>query len=379
MRQWHRADTGDDVLGPLIKLASEFAKRELAEGREAHDGFPFGPFWADVVGRAFEVGFFGINVPEERGGSGLGARALAFVLEELAQADASLAAIIFTHAAAHEIIRAASGDADCRDVYQALAAHLKKPVAFQPYATAGGVIGPVAHTAHDKTLLSGSASFLVLGGLAEYAVIPAGDSWGDGFSYYLLNVKGRGVEVSEPVVSLGLHACPAVDAVLDRAEGVLLGGRGKGPDYFQKMYDRMSLPAAAISMGIMKGSFNEALSYAKDRYQGGRQIVDWPEVRMILSKMAAQIETGHAALDRAAGLLESASAGWASAAAAAALETGEASVSVATDGVQLLGGNGYMKDYGQEKRMRDAAQARALLGMSGVRRLELIAGMIEAT
>jgi alkylation response protein AidB-like acyl-CoA dehydrogenase len=378
MREWSRPDTGEGVLGPLISLAVDFAKRELAEGREAHDSFPFGPFWSDVMERAFDVGFFGISIPEEHGGSGLGPGALAYVLEELGRTDASLAAMIFTHAAAHEIIRAASEHADCREIYRAVAAHPKKPLAFQPYATLGEAIGPTAEVISGKALLSGSATYLVLGGMAEFAVVPARDSEGDNFSYYLLSLKGAGVELLKPVVSLGLHACPAVDAVLHRAEGVLLGSRGKGPYYFRRMCPRMALPAAAMSLGIMKGSFSEALSYAKDRHQGGRQIIDWPEVRMILSGMAAQIETGHAALDRAARLLESASAGWESAAAAAALEIGEASVSVTTDGVQILGGNGYMKDYGQEKRMRDAVQARALLGMTGVRRLELIAGVIEA-
>ena len=375
MRQWSRTDNGDEVLGSLIRLAADFSKKELSERREAHDCFPFGPFWTEVVERAFDVGFFGISIPEECGGSGLGVGALAFVLEEMGRTDASLAAVIFTHAAAHEIMHAASEDADGRDTYRALAAHPKKPVAFQPYATSGDEIGPVAGTASGRTLLSGSASNLVLGGLAGFAVVPARDPEKDGFSYYLLDLKGSGIELSEPVICLGLHACPAVDAVLNSAEGLLLGGHGKGPDYFQRMYRRMSLPAAAISLGIMKGSFSEALSYARDRYQGGRQIIDWPALRMILSEMAAQIETGHASLDRAAGLLESASPGWEAAAAAAALEIGEASVRVATDGVQVLGGNGYMKDYGQEKRMRDAAQARALLGITGVRRLALIAEM----
>ncbi len=378
MRQWAHAGMDDDLLRPLVNLASEFAKRELIEKREAHDNFPFSPFWADVVERAFDVGFFGINIPEEQGGSGLGPKALAIVLEELGRMDASLAAAIFTHAAAHEIIRAASEDADSRDIYRALAAQPKRPVAFQPYVTLGETIGPVAETEHGKTVLSGSADFLVLGGVAEFAVIAARDSEGEDFSYYLLNLKLTGVRLSKPVVSLGLHACPAVDAVLDKAEGILLGIPGKGPDYFRKIYPRMSLPAAAISLGIMKASFSEALSYAEDRYQGGRQIIDWPEVRMILSEMAAQIETGHAAIDRAAELIESASPGGEAAAATAALEVGEASVHVTADGVQILGGNGYMKDYAQEKRMRDATQARALLGMTGIRRLELIAGMIES-
>jgi alkylation response protein AidB-like acyl-CoA dehydrogenase len=62
---------------------------------------------------------------------------------------------------------------------------------------------------------------------------------------------------------------------------------------------------------------------------------------------------------------------------AAAIHISEMACSATSEGVQLLGGNGYMKDYGQEKRMRDAWQARSLLGMSGLKKMKYIERIIE--
>jgi alkylation response protein AidB-like acyl-CoA dehydrogenase len=62
---------------------------------------------------------------------------------------------------------------------------------------------------------------------------------------------------------------------------------------------------------------------------------------------------------------------------AAVVHIGDLACTATTEGVQLLGGNGYMKDYGQEKRMRDARQARSLLGMSGLKKMRCIDTIIE--
>jgi len=64
--------------------------------------------------------------------------------------------------------------------------------------------------------------------------------------------------------------------------------------------------------------------------------------------------------------------GWEKTARAVAIHIAEMACRATVDGVQLLGGNGYMKDYGQEKRMRDAGQAQCLLGMAPVRKMDLI-------
>jgi alkylation response protein AidB-like acyl-CoA dehydrogenase len=75
--------------------------------------------------------------------------------------------------------------------------------------------------------------------------------------------------------------------------------------------------------------------------------------------------------------LDTGVAGWEETARAVAIHVAEMASRATVDGIQLLGGNGYMKDYGQEKRMRDANQAQCFLGMAPVRKMDLINRIIK--
>jgi alkylation response protein AidB-like acyl-CoA dehydrogenase len=132
-----------------------------------------------------------------------------------------------------------------------------------------------------------------------------------------------------------------------------------------------------MSLGIMTGSFLEALQYTKDRYQGGRQIIDWSEVRMLLANMAVEVQVGQSCVSWACHELDAKAPGWDKTARAAAIHVAEMACRATVDGVQLLGGNGFMKDYGQEKRMRDSKQVQCLLGMAPVRKMDLIEQIIN--
>jgi alkylation response protein AidB-like acyl-CoA dehydrogenase len=185
------------------------------------------------------------------------------------------------------------------------------------------------------------------------------------------------VTASEPVLSLGLHACPAVDVTLDCARAALVGEAGKGAEYFGRVAGRMSTAAAAMSIGVMKGSLEEAVDYAKERQQGGRRIVNWSEVRRILARMAVRVKAADMVVTEACRAEEDNVPGWELGALAASIFAGGASIEVTTDGIQVLGGNGYMEDYGQEKRFRDAGQIRSLTGSSPMRELALMGKVLE--
>jgi alkylation response protein AidB-like acyl-CoA dehydrogenase len=364
-----------EELQAMSDLAKNFASKELVANREENDHYPFGELFTETIKNANDVGFYSVNLPAEHGGIGMGNSALASILEELSMADASMAAIVFTNAAAIEIINQASLDTDCKAVYKMLSANEVLPVAFSSFTGLGEMEMPVA----DKNgKISGRINFLSLGGISKYAVVPAADSGhGNKISYYLLDLSEQGIEKSEPVYSLGLHTCPGIDIFLENVPAKLIGVAGEGEKYFHAMQSRLSPGAAAVSLGIMKGSFMEALQYTKDRFQGGRQIINWSEVRMILANMAVEIQAGQSALASACGKLDAEVAGWEKTARAVAIHIAEMACRATVDGVQLLGGNGYMKDYGQEKRMRDAGQAQCLLGMAPVRKMDLIDMIIK--
>ncbi len=217
----------------------------------------------------------------------------------------------------------------------------------------------------------------MLGNVAGRAVLPAATGDGAGYSLFLVDLQEEGVRRSDPVLGLGLHACPAVDMHLSGVRGELVGEEGEGPGYYEEAVDRLSAAAAAACCGVMKGSFDAALDYARQRIQGGREIVNWSEVRMILSSMALQGKVAEMLVRQAARAVDGGEPGWRLASRAAALQVQEAAAGVTCDGIQVLGGNGYMQDYGQEKRFRDAQQLQALTGMVPLRRLRYIRRIVD--
>ena len=134
----------------------------------------------------------------------------------------------------------------------------------------------------------------------------------------------------------------------------------------------MNLAAAAMNAGIMKGSLDEALAYSKERFQGGREIINWSEVSMLLAGMAIKSDVAEMCVAQACQALEQKENNNGSAGISVALHIHELACEAVTDGVQVLGGNGYMKDYGQEKRYRDARQVQALLGAPPMKKITLV-------
>ncbi len=361
----------------IARAAGEFAKKILAPNRETNDRYPFGPFFSEVVEKAFELDFFHILLPEDMNGHNQGVKALAAVLENISREDSSLAGIIFTTTAAQKLIlHAHSGhilSRLCRrnTVWDFLIAF---PVFNNPTEVKHLT---KAEKREDDYLLSGTLEYLALGNIAGHALIPARTQHSDGFSYFIVDLKDNGVIISEAILSLGLHGCPAVDITFDQTKAILIGRESLGSLYFDKMSNLMHAAAAAMSVGIMKGSFQEALDYAKKREQGGRPIVRWSELKMLLAKMALNIKNAEMLLAQANQMVDSRSPKWEIYVQSAALHIQELACDVTTTGIQVLGGVGYMKDFGQEKRFRDAKHIQALLGIPLVKKIKLLDPLIH--
>ncbi len=367
----------DSELGIFEQSVLDFASRELLEKRQENDRCGFGPLFEGVLKKAGSIGFFSVTLPEELDGSAMSVSALCLLLDDLCRFDASLAGIIFADTLAKELVYQ-SGD------FPALCKLAPEPgldgftlFACQSHHDPAECIGLKAVREGDGTyLLSGKADFVVLGGIAPVAVLPAPAGAGD-YSLFLVDLTGAGVNRSEPIMSLGLHACPAVDIDLELARGLLVGDECRGRSYFEAVSGKMHAAAAAMYLGIVKGSFEEGLSYAGEREQGGRRIVNWTEVRRMLARMAVKVKAADMIVSEACRAADEDEPGWELGAMAAALLIGEMACDITSDGIQVLGGNGYMEDFGQEKRFRDAQHVRSLLGMAPMRELEFITKVVD--
>jgi alkylation response protein AidB-like acyl-CoA dehydrogenase len=368
----------DKELKLMARASAEFSKKELAPTREENDQYPFSPFFDNILKKAYDLDFLHVILPENYGGIGQTMSALCIILSNICQEDSSLGGIIFTNIASQELML----EANAGDLLTSITNNAETVSGFLTGLPVFNHPSDIENTAFaeikdDHYILSGRVEYVACGSIAKQALIPAKIKGNNDISFFLIDLTQNTVSASEPVHSLGIHACPAVDITFNNAIGLLVGKQGQGNLYFDKMTDRMSVAAAAMSWGIMKGSFEEASEYAKGRFQGGRKIIDWSEIRMMLSEMAISIKVAESVISRTCQAIDIEESGWQACARSAAIRIQEDACALTTDGIQVLGGVGYMKDFGQEKRFRDAKHIQALLGMTPMKKLRFIENMIR--
>lgn len=358
----------------LDKASREFALKMLAPDREENDQYPFGKFFQSVLDKAFALDFFHLMLPEDVGGTGLGIDALCVILGNICREDSSLGGILFTNTLAQQILLSAGATAELKEIVEADASPAEFLIAFQSLSNPKetGQL-PVARKKGERYTLTGTADYLVLGGMAAQALIPALIVDNQKYSFFLVPLTpGENMVVGDTVVSHGLHACPAVDLTLRGSPGTLIGREGEGEVYFKKSAAVMQVAAAAMACGLMKGAVKEAFAYCSERVQGGRKIKDWSALQLLLSEMAIKSQVADMLLAQACRVADSRKKGWESSAQAAAIHIQEAAANLAPDGIQALGGVGYMKDFGQEKRFRDIGQVNAFLGHGPMKKLNFV-------
>ncbi len=174
--------------------------------------------------------------------------------------------------------------------------------------------------------------------------------------------RTRGVTRTSAGWVLGLRACPMGDLRLDPAptESVILAGADAAA-LVERIWSRAEIHVMAIRSGIFDSSYARAHAYAKDRWQGGKMIIEHSLVRQTLARLYREkcaLHESWRALSGSVGPRDGLSDGQLGLAMASA----ETLPRHTSDGIQLLGGNGYMEDYGQTRCFRDAKQCELLLG-----------------
>jgi alkylation response protein AidB-like acyl-CoA dehydrogenase len=216
----------------------------------------------------------------------------------------------------------------------------------------------------DARVLDGTWTSLPALPMAELTLLPVGD--GDAFALVELDLRKPppGLFRSEPAVTLGLRACPVGDltfatVALPRAAVIAEGAAAR--EQFERLWSQAGIYMQAIRAALLAKSYATALEYAKVRVQGGKVILEHTHVRRMLANLAlASARFGTAWRDACAAFQteKALTAGHAAAFIACTQELPR----LASDGIQLLGGNGYMEDYGQERLFRDAKQLELVLG-----------------
>ncbi len=357
------------------ELVCDFSEKELVEGREERDHYPYAPACDELLLKAREVGLFSVaeGAESEAGGD---LSTLCLMLEEICRRDAGFGGVIFADSFAREMAASASGShATLEPGSDGVKGFL---AASQCYRDPGEAPALKARESEAGTyVLDGPADFVVLAPIAGRALLQAYIEDDESCSLFAVDLSSKGVEVSAPVLTLGLHSCPVADLALDGAPGALIGERGGGARYFESAAETMNVPVAAMALGIMKASFDEALEYSKQRWQGGRAIIGWSEVQRILAGMAVKSRAADMLVSESCRAAVAKEPGWAMGGRAASVLVTRMACDVTNEGIQVLGGNGYIEEYGQEKRFRDAEQIQSLLGIAAMKELDILARIVS--
>jgi alkylation response protein AidB-like acyl-CoA dehydrogenase len=363
-------------LNQIRGLAERLAARELEAVAIENDRYPFAGFnWA-AIENFMSTGLMSLTLPESHGGTGLGMQALATVLHCVATKDASMALMIFSQCLARDFLGrcAPAGTAEQwaaapRDRSDILALPLYSDPEEPPDTLRAT---PTA----DGFELTGHVTYVACLPVAKAALIPA--ILGDDTAFFLVETNHDGVLVGDPVVSLGLRGCPVADMTLNTVVIPRFSSLSEeGSRIYADTADRYRGPLAAIALGILEGSYAAASEYAQERYQAKKQIIEHDMIRRMLANMLAWIDLGRAGAYHACQRVDQEDhVGGTESLSIQELLTMAAAM-VSTDGVQVLGGYGYMREYGQEKRMRDAKQLQAVFGSSPVRNLRIVERKLE--
>jgi butyryl-CoA dehydrogenase len=361
--------------------AREVSLQELAPRAAEIDSQQCFP--RQAVLRLAKLGMLGVAVPKEWGGAGLDAVAAVLVIEELASGCASTAAVVAVQNLVCEPILRFGTEAQKRAWLPALTSGAKLGCFALTEAGGSGSAGvaTLARREADGFVIGGKKTFVTCGPVADVALVFAvtvpGDR--DSLSAFLVPTKSPGVSLGAAHGKLGLRgavSCAMTLADVHLPADALLGATGGGREMLRFSRDGGRIGAGALSVGIARAAFTAATRYAIDRHTNGEAIANHQTIQFKLAEMSTQIDAARLLTWRAAAARDR-GATVSMFSAMAKLVGSEAASRVASDAVQVLGGNGCLMDYPVERHFRDAKVTEIYEGTSEMQRLGIASALLK--
>jgi len=366
-----------DIQGMIRESVRDLARKEFAPRAAKLD--ETGEFPWDNFRKLAELGLTGIPIPEEFGGAGADTLSMAVALEEIARACGSTCLTLAAHTSLGTMPIFLFGSDDLKRRYVPPNAKGETIGAYgltEPGAGSdSGGTQTTATPAPGGWKINGSKMFMTNASVSHVMTITAvTDREADKhqrISAFVLESKWKGVTVAKKEDKLG---CRASDTCYVTFEDVfvpetnLLGERGQGWRYFMEILDAGRIGIGAMALGLAEGAYEKALEYARERKTFGKLIGAHQGVAFMLADMKVEIEAARHLLYHAARLKDSGKP-FRLEASMAKLFSSEMAMRVCRNAIQVLGGYGYMTEYGVERYYRDAKLCEIGEGTSEIQRL----------
>ncbi|CAM3727313.1 acyl-CoA dehydrogenase [Alicyclobacillus pomorum] len=358
----------------IQEMVREFAQAEIAPKAAELDRESRFPL--EIFEKMGELGLMGLPIPEEYGGAGADMISYCLALEEIGHACGGTGLSYEAHVSLACVPLLLYGTEEQKQKYLVPLASGKGLGSFgltEPGA--GSDAGGTRTTAvrdGDEWVINGNKIFITNGGYAKTVVLTAvTDKENRGISAFIVPTDTPGFSVSKPYEKMGMRASNTVELILENvripAEN-LLGPLNAGFKQFLSTLDGGRVAIAALAVGIARSAFEVALDYAKQRTQFGQSLSKFQAIQHKLADMAMHIDLARNAVLKAAWMKDQ-GLPYTKEASFAKLFASEMCTNTCNQAIQILGGNGYMKEYSVERNLRDAKLIEIGEGTSEIQRL----------
>lgn len=345
-------------------------------------------FPKELIPELGKLGFLGINVPDEFGGSGLDAVSYCLIIEELARACASTSVIVAAHNSLCVYPIMAFGTAEQKKKYLPKLASGEWLGCFA-LSEPGTGSDAARQTCMSKKLddgswlINGVKNWITNAPVADVCVLftmEKPDMKHKGINAFIVDMKTTpGVSVGKKEDKLGICGSPTAsitfsDVKLPAAQ--LLGNAGDGFTIAMKTLDGGRIGIAAQAVGLMRAALDDSLQYAKDRQTFGKPIAQHQSIQNYLADMSCGIDASRQLMFDAA-RRKDAGVPFTRQAAQAKLFSSEAVMACTHKAVQIHGGYGFVKDFNVERYFRDAKITEIYEGTSEIQRLVIAGALLE--
>jgi alkylation response protein AidB-like acyl-CoA dehydrogenase len=364
----------------ILDAARDFAQKEIAP--IAAEFAESGDFPKKTIKMMGEMGFMGIEVPEEYGGTGMDTLAYVVALEEICKADASHGAIMSVNNSlyCYGILR--YGTEEQKETFLRPVASGAKIGAYsltEPMSGSdAGTMRSRAVLDGDEYILNGRKSWVTSGPVADFIVVfmpTAPDQGHRGVTAFLVDANIPGYSRGKKEPKLGIRASATSEILFEDCRIPVtnrLGEEGEGFKIAMTVLDAGRIGIATQALGIAEAAYAASVEYAREREAFGQKIGQFQGIGFKLADMKTNIEAARGLIHRAAiAKMKSKKTGerYTLEASMAKLFASEMCMSVAHQAVQIHGGMGYSKEYPVERYFRDAKITEIYEGTSEIQRL----------
>jgi butyryl-CoA dehydrogenase len=361
------------------KFAEEVL-RPAAHKIDAEAAFP-----SEALRQMADLGFAGLSIPKEYGGSDEDALTICLVTEELARGCPSTAAVLMAFVIGIQPI-VQFGTPAQKKAYLPDLAQAKRSVCFAvTEAHAGSDVAAIRTTAlrdGSDWILNGTKALIGNARGADLCIVAAKtdpNAGHTGISLFAVEAKTQGYSVSKIYEKMGMRGTTTGEIKLDNVRApatALVGKEGKGTSQCLATLDLARLTLGAEAIGIAQAALEDAIDYSKQRFTFGKPISEYQAIQFMIADMATSIHAARTMLYNAC-LLHDSRLPFSREAAMVKLFASEMANRAADSALQIRGGSGLVDRSTAERLYRDARYTKVWEGTSEIQRLVIFRSLLK--